>query len=719
MKALRRRKLLCSAASFGIVCCAATPLAWADPNLPVSVPGTAAAAPAPLEEIIVTAERRKELLKKTPISMTVVQGRALDQSTLTGLSEILNTVPGVAATVDAQSGGTQLTIRGVSAAGPVFEGAGTVAYYLDGIPFGFVRSAVGPDLDPYDLNRVEILRGPQGTLYGAGGLNGVVRVLTNDPDLSEFDAKARSFFSGTERGGANYGGDLEFNVPLVMDKLAIRVVLGDNYYSGWINSIDKKNVNDADLTNYRVKVAAKPTEDLTAEFTFWRTDNTYGAPSAGDSGYFNDALLPEHMSSMYDGYGLKLGYDASAFTVTSDTSYLDYASTGFTDLNPEGLPGFEGVTDLRSKVFSEEVDLSSSGTGTFKWNAGAFYRDATDKVFQPLDTPGGQLMFDNYSDESKSWAVYGEIGQKFADDKLEVTLGLRYFNDNGVDQALSASDLGPVSLSPFKADFHALTPRAVLQWYPNPEQSFYLSYSQGFRSGVIQDEEVTVISPNVPPARPDSLNNYEVGWKGSLLDRRVDVEAAVFYIDWNHVQQVVQTLISSGVYAGAVINGASASGAGAEGSISARVTDRLRLSANLSWNGLAQDDAVYSAGVLLFSKGQRLNYSPAYTGSSSAEYSFDVGSTGFRGRLSSSFTYTSSMLDTTLPGPSRVVLAGNNIYSFNARLAVDSPNRKWTASLFANNITNDNGSPIKSASTDYFDFRVRPTTIGMQLDYRY
>ena len=715
MISMKRNLLLASAA---VIACsaAATPAFAADQQSSTAEPASAADNQGQPGDIVVTAERRAGKLIDTPISLSVLNGQQLDKSTNTGLTQLLNSVPGVSTTVDFQSGGTQVSVRGVSAAGPTFQGASTVAYYLDGMPFGFVRSAGGPDLNPYDLSRVEVLRGPQGTLYGAGGLNGVVRVLTNDPNFSQFDLKARMDLSGTFHGGTNIGGDGEINVPIINDKLAIRVVVGDHHYAGWIDSLNKRDVNDGHVQTFRVKIAAKPVDNLTAQFTFWRNSNDYGAPSAGNSDYQNKAYLPAPIKNWYNLYGLKLTYDGPGFTATNESSYIKYKSSAFTDLNPLGLKGFQGQTNLESRVYTDQLDLVSNTSGPFKWSAGFFYRDARDVVYQPFHTPAATLIYDNFADSSKSWAVYGELGLKITS-KLEVTGGLRYFHDASVSQALSASALGPVSLEPFKADFNAVTPRAVLQYNADSKHSFYASYSQGFRSGVVQDEEVTVIAPHVPPAKPDRLHNYEIGAKGNLFGTIVDYNAAVFYIDWKKVQQVVDTPVGNGTYVGAIVNGASASGVGAEGSLFVHLDQALRVGGTFSWNDITLDEDIYSNGVLLFNKGQRLNYSPKYTVSGSADYTLPLGGSGDTATWGTSLNYTSRQVTTALRGASRVIVPGDNMFTLNTRLSFTSANHKWTASVFANNLTDNNGSPVKSVSTRYFDMRVQPRTVGVQFEF--
>src|ERR1700761_4711122 len=195
---------------------AATLLLSSVPALSLGATGADAGAEAPvIDEIVVTAQKREQRIQDVPISLSVMGGAELDKSSVQSVSDALSMVPGVAVNVTGQGGETKLTIRGVTASGALFAGPGPspIGYYLDSVPFGLVRSSVQPDANSYDLNRIEVLRGPQGTLYGASALNGLVRVLTNDADLNEFDFKARASVSSTDSGGGNWREDAAVNLP--------------------------------------------------------------------------------------------------------------------------------------------------------------------------------------------------------------------------------------------------------------------------------------------------------------------------------------------------------------------------------------------------------------------------------------------------------------------------------------------------------------------------
>lgn len=210
--------------------------------------------------------------------MSVMGGKELDRSTAKDVTDMLGSVPGVAVAEGAYSGMTQVPIRGVTSAGAVDGGASPTAYYLDAVPFGFVRSAFAPAPDAYDLKRVEVLRGPQGTLYGANALNGVVRVLTQDANLDKFEVKSRGLISNTQGGRLNYGADA---APIIDGKLAARAVLGYENLNGWIDRPNRKDVNDSRRRSMRLKVNAQPTDELSLGISVWSSRSNYGGNSGG------------------------------------------------------------------------------------------------------------------------------------------------------------------------------------------------------------------------------------------------------------------------------------------------------------------------------------------------------------------------------------------------------------------------------------------------------
>lgn len=661
-----------------------------------------------LEEVIVTAQKREERLENVPISITVMDGSALDRSTADSVGEELSRVPGVAVSDIFLGGGSQLTVRGVTASLALFQGSSPIAYYLDSVPFGFVKTAIVPDPNAYDLARVEVLRGPQGTLYGATALNGVVHVITQDANLEKVEFKMRTSGSTTDGGGENYRADMAVNAPLIEGKLGVRAVAGYQDQSGWIDKANDRGANDAENRNARIKINAQPTDQLSIGLSAWLSRDEYGAPSISSDNEHSNSILPEPIETNYDAYGLSVAYDFAAFTLVSNTSYLEFTNDSRLDLAPGSGLDFRLHTALNAQMVAEEVILNSKHAGQWRWTIGGIYRDAKDVLFQFL--PGAYVEPTDIDNLSKSYAIFGEITRELLDERLELTVGLRYFEDD-VGQREHGRLTGTRPLLNTDRTFEATTPRAVLTWHPAEHATLYASYSEGFRSGSDQIPTVLTVAP-IPPAKPDNLTNYEVGAKGSALDGRFSYEAAVYYLDWQDVQLPIAVNVAAGVDLQTIINGQSASGPGVDLGLFFRPVDGLVLGITGSWNDLNVDEDVFSGGILLFPEGGRLSYSPEYTLGASADYAFPMGSHGYEGLLSLSANYTSVRGVAQLGSG---FIEGEPMTVGRASVGIKSPGR-WTATLFGDNLNNEQDTPLRSTFADW-DARIRPRTIGIQFEY--
>jgi iron complex outermembrane receptor protein len=674
-----------------------------------------------LEEVVVTAQKREERAQDVPISLAVLSGADLDSSSMQSAGAALGMVPGVTFDTSGVSGQARVSIRGVTAAATTFEGSSPVAYYLDSVPFGLVTSAIVPDPDIYDLDRIEVLRGPQGTLYGANALNGVVRVLTNDADLNEFEFKGRTGVSSTDGGSGNYDGDMAVNVPIVDGKLAARLVVDEAHDSGWINSPVKTGINDDDKKSVRLKVTAAPSDDLTIKLSASHQEADYGAPPLATRDY-TTSTQSEPIDIHYNTFDAKVDYQAPWFSVSSASSYLTYDSYASTDTDP-GLPASEDpplTTQLNSHVFTEEVNLNSRLEGPWRWSLGGFYRDALDTLVQTfgdfIPAPVDE------QDSSRSAAVFGELARRFLDNQLELSVGGRYFHDDvGMQQLLLFGQPEGTPLLHSSAPYHATTPRVVLSWFPDRDLMVYTSYSQGFRSGFPQDELTQLVAPDLNSVKPDKLSNYEIGAKGDWLDHRLSFDTAVYYMKWDDIQQSLGiTIPGSQATITADVNGQAASGMGVDLAVTYRPITALSLGLSFSWNGLAEDEAVYSGGQLLFSKGARIDASPAYTGAANAQYTFPFGATEWSGTMKADGHYTSKQTTTSTAenvGEPPEVVESNTIITGRVSFTVAAPSH-WHMMLYCNNVGNNRGVPLASEFL-YQSNSMRPRTTGLQVDYSY
>ena len=305
-----------------------------------------------LEEVVVTASKRVSTVQDTPISISAVSGDDLLARGVASLAALAQGTPGVSLKSEGPSQ-TEIEMRGMTSSG---GNSATVGFYLDDIPLAGPASAqnghvvIDPDL--YDLNRIEILRGPQGTLFGSGSMGGTVRLITNQPNLSQFQSTAQSVLSGTDGGGFNHKDNLMVNLPLIDDTLALRVVGTEDYTSGWIDRIVadpfplvggnpvgtvRGDVQDAPIEKQypgsnayqiyaaRVTLLWKPTENLSVTPSFFHETSTQNGISAYDSApgteaHYQPFDIAEPLTDSLTAYSLNVNYSFPTFDLTSSTA---------------------------------------------------------------------------------------------------------------------------------------------------------------------------------------------------------------------------------------------------------------------------------------------------------------------------------------------------------------------------------------------------------------
>jgi iron complex outermembrane recepter protein len=668
-----------------------------------------------MQEIVVTAQRREERLQEVPISISVLTGEYLDSSTSSGVLEELTKIPAVSL-MPQPEGRSIIVIRGAAPQG----GVSPVGYYFDMVPISFLSLALAPDTDVYDMQRVEVLKGPQGTGYGIGSSTGVVRVLTNDPDPSKLESKGRVSVSSTQGGGTNYRGDAAVNVPIIDGRLAIRGVVGLENWGGWIDRLNKKDANEGDATDVRLKIGGELAEGFSAVAGVWHSKRNGGPAAADDNGNRN-VFYDEETNATQDVYSLQLKKDFNAFSLVSSTSYIDlhagyFKRSIFTTIGN----ALENAWDARA--FSGEVNLSSKGDGPWKWTAGVIYRSLDDRNrsrlaplavinttgWNPDDVSGGD-----------SYAGFGELSYSFS--QFEVLAGLRYTKEDR-DGHSGLPGAAPIP----EASFDKVTPRLVLSWKPNRNSMTYLSYAEGFRSGLLQPAAAT--AAGFGPVESDLLRNYELGNKATILDGRLSWEASVYYMDWQDLQQALSLpVFVSGqiLFVNGVTNAGSASGFGGEVGVTLRPTEGFQIGGSYSQNDLEFDTDVSSSGIVLFSTGDRLATSPKSTYGLFADYTAPVGS-DLEFRVGASLSHASSQIQRLLFGG---VTDINNdpvtIAGLNVGIGRNDGSRK--VSLFVDNLTDEDAAtgnnysattPVLIGNPDE-GLRVRPRTVGLQFEVKF
>jgi len=672
---------------------------------------SAAESVAIFEEIVVTALKRGgQALSDVPLSVSAIGGDQIEGMGANSLIDLIQLAPGTTM-IEGSPGDNRIQIRGVGGT-PNFTEP-TVAFYLDETPFQFLFSPILPDVRAFDLERVEILRGPQGTLYGAGAAGGVVRVIAKQPDLENFQAKADVTYSNTSDGGNNGEVNAAVNIPLIENKLAFRGTVTVEDRAGWIDrSVSgEEDVNDSDIKSYRAKLLYTPTDALsiTGSAYLSRLDN--GGTNRSFEDRTSDTPFGAPSSFNYDVFSATVEYDASSFRFVSATSFLEQDTTETRDLRRLPLD-----TDMDTETFVQEFRLASIGDGRVHWSAGVYYSDIDHNIVQGI-VPFNLLLGSNFT--SKSWALFGDVTAAFGPE-VDVTVGLRYFEDERTETDL----FGPISTS---GEFDSVDPRFNIAYRPNDDWMYYFNAAKGFRSGFTQPIGSVQFAAafgitNLPPdVEEENLWSYEIGAKGTALDGELSVELVAYYLSWKDMQIEVPTVVG---LLRTFDNAAEASGPGIEWNLGWYPADEWQFLLSGNWNDVKIKDDVevtaFDLGTGSFitafavRNGDPNNLVPELSLATSGSYSFPLGGSDLSGYLHAGVQYTSERPLSSLG----VVLQGESFTNIVLRFGVESTS--WAAYIFAENLLDETSVLFPAESSGFPEaVRTRPLTVGVNLKFNW
>ena len=547
-------------------------------------------------EVVVTAQRRSELLKDVPIAIQALSGEKLAETGFHDLRDIISLVPGASEGRGNAAGIRSYQIRGVSS----FYGDSTIGYYLDEAAYVIPNRNYAPVARSFDLERIEVLRGPQGTLYGLGSMGGAMRFITADPDLEEFRVKGDLAWSDTKGGKSNSYGDLAISVPLAKGVAAIRGTASIDRRGGFAASPSfPGDLNNGESENYRLKFLMEPSDDLTVRFGYTRniTSDDWGQNFATTNpAAFPRSPVPGRNRQSYDMYTGFVSYDAGPAVLESSTGFVDRIdrASGPIILGPG--PSFRLDVLGESESFVQELRAVSTGEGPLRWVVGGIYMDATN--LEDIKVIGGPPISAVSSYHSESTAVFGEVSYGFLNDTLRPLVGLRYFKDNRDFYSLNRPP-GPVQPPAFRAKetFDSINPRFNLAWKPSEEVNLYANVARGFRSGTFNTAAAVSVSGGTVAfgVNPDSLWSYEVGGKFTLFDKRLYVELVAYHLDWSDIQ--LNYTVAGGVQV--IRNAGQVTGDGVEFALNWNVAPGLTLQASGNANATKFDQisnpAVFAA----------------------------------------------------------------------------------------------------------------------------
>ncbi len=681
-----------------------------------------------IEEVIVTAQKKEQNLQDISISIKALSAETLETVKADSLDDIVRLVPSLSMT-DLARGGNNVQIRGL---GSNVGNVGTVAIYNDGVisPNRIQSSGTFAEQDAalYDIERVEVLRGPQGTLYGEGSFGGVINIISNQPDATQFSASALGTWFDT-KGGSSDNYDLAgmINVPLVKDTLALRVVGFKYDHGGYIDAVNvlplffgmapelvAEDANTEEVSGGRFMLGWTPNDsfDATLIYKSQETDLSiynYDSPDLIELANMlgGTSFEPNYTQAMFDSvYGSNNQTDEAILTMNLNTSIGVLTSiTGLGDVTDETASGLYAKADS----FTQELRLFSDNDSSMNWMLGAYYRTAERDI--------DYLGFPYNTNGVDQWSVYGQLYWDISSDVM-ATFGLRY------DQFDTKSTDELIGTPPVDADFDDVSPKVAIDWKVSDDTLLYASIAKGFRAGGTNQDESFGTDPAFNASfDPDYVWNYEIGAKSGFLDNKVTINAAVFYIDWHDVQidKAINSLISP-PYSFIVTNGDKAYSYGFETDIYIYPSEgwEILLGGSLveaEFNGGTIDTAVAGLGVPL--DGQRLASSPKYTFNASLERNWNFGS-DWEGFARADYSARgSSYADVPNQAPPGGNFASGSTNNLNLRAGVRRDT--WAVQAFVTNATDEYDSTFNFWDGGFGDIHVvlRPRTYGVSLNLYY
>jgi iron complex outermembrane receptor protein len=634
-----------------------------------------------MTEIVVTAQKRSERLLDVPVSVAAVSGEALAQQNLVQLRDFYNRVPGVSLS----GGGTEQRANGVAIRGVTTGGgtAATVAFTLDDVPLtSGAASAQSPliDIDPSDLQRVEILRGPQGTLYGASSLGGLMKYVTLAPNAQRFSGRVEAGGNTVAKGGEGWSLRGAVNVPIVEDKLALRVSAFTRHDPAYLDNINAKaageDINKNRVQGGRVALQFKPTDIFTIDLSamrqrakFFGSPQVRVCPSCG-TGAFTGApdfspvngdltlnLAPSRRDvnfTLYQGRaGLDLGFadliSVSAYNEIKSKSDLDQTNTFGFLLPAFAAPSGSSVSLVnadQTKKFSQEIRLASKSDGPLEWLVGGFYTHEKISVDQQLIVrPTSGSATTAYTSVGPSTfeekALFADATYRFTP-AFDVQVGARY-SSNDQDNASvttiapqAVRFFGPTSSVPkSESSDDAVTWLITPRYRFSPDMMAYLRIATGYRPGGPNSAGLVGIPLSF---KSDSVVSYEAGLKGAIPGLNATYEAALFQIDWDDIQLLTTDVDSQLTY---YTNGSTARSRGVELSGRWSPIGGLSIDGSATYTDATLTDGLRSpagASPIYGDKGDRLPGSAKVTASLSAQYDWSIGH-GFSAFTGASLAY--------------------------------------------------------------------------------
>jgi iron complex outermembrane recepter protein len=763
-----------------------------------------------LAEIVVTARKVQENLQDVPVSVDVFTAQDMQRLAITQFEDYAEKDPSISF-ISTGPGTQMFVIRGVSdGSNPNYSNESLTGFFLDDMSLSYY--GVQPDLHLYDIQQIEVLKGPQGTTYGASSMSGAVRYITNKPDVNRFSAGVDFDGGQIQSAGRNYTEDAFINLPLIQGSTGLRISLYDSVHGGfidnklvtrdWVNGVVSNNAewagndyNTQHTKGGRVAILQDFAPGWSASVTYtgqqqiafgaWdETPQTYGNDTVarfGPEEHHNDASMVDfHLDGdvgIADLVFASTYWNLSERQLNEYSEYMQYAHTaGNYPISPQYLQGFACKTDPVSsngaspfsgcnvptlyydykdytRRWSNELRLNSKPGGRFHWLVGLYWEHTEDQSSNTYVMPG--IQYGGQAWTAAAAAYYYAPTPKPAPGEwysyLEYTDYLQTTEFANINFDLTSRLNVEAGVVHFHSDFTTFTPYAGYSYQPTgpgevagPTNSaggshkwnskfglnykvtdtimLYADFAQGFRDGGVNPGlPAQCYAGGVPQQyTPDTLDNYEFGWKTTLLDRHLTWDGAFYYMPWKNFQTNIYdpSICTAGSYNA---NLGDARVYGAETNVDYKVNEHWSFQGAMNYTDAELTSNNYENAFFQVPAGSRLPYSPYFSWSANVRYETPLGER-FTGYAQYDIAYKGDMYNNlssvTGDGFPRYLQPPYDI--MNLRFGLNPVNSRWLIELYVTNLANKNA--VIYTNTGNFDVREttnEPRVFGLRVNYRF
>ena len=715
------------------------------------------------DKIIVTATRREQSLQDVPLAVTAFQQEAMSEKGIVSYDGLARETPGIVLNQPTANFNT-ITTRGIATNGYGANLQAATAIYINELPISSNGNSTILDPTLFDVERVEVLRGPQGTLFGANSLSGAVRILTKKPNPNKFEASTLVDFGVTDGDAVRQRYNGMVNMPLIKDQLALRVVGFYRDEDGWVDNLGTgiDGANSLKAVGGRAHLLWEPTSKFDVGLLIIREDNepadsSLTNPDRGEFIRYTDR--PDLFQSDLTSYNLTANWDMDFATLTTSSNYSKIDGKFIVDLAGTFAQTIPFALDAvgHDENFVQEVRLASADGGSWDWIVGGFYfnkRRDIDYDYRSsqefLDTRGLTGLPDEYYYSYKGYfdaiesAAFGELTYHFSD-KLWATGGLRYtetsvqahtlaggYNSNYLVAALYGLTNTALTITPvvgadgLKVEADNLSYKGSLSYKPVENLTTYASIATGFRSPVANARAglASGVDPNdiiIPNgADSDKLISYEVGMKGTFFDNKLTANLAAYYINWEDIQVQANRLSDQAQFA---TNIGKAVSQGLEFEIGYIPGNGFSLFANGSLSDTEITDLTdEEAAISGAEEGLQLAM-PDFQGALTARYDFDIGDKDAFVTATAAYVGDFPAMLPNVPGnpgtPAPTFDYTEAYTVVNAQAGISK--NDWKVVAYVENLFDDSSITYvhPEGFLDSRYARVRPQTVGVRVSYEY